>query len=63
MLEKDLGQFQRKLASYEKVRKFTILEKPFTVEGGEMTPSLKLKRNVIESRYTNLIDEMYEGMG
>jgi len=61
MLEKDLGQFQRKLAGYEKVRKFTILEKPFTVEGGEMTPSLKLKRNVIESRYTNLIDEMYDG--
>jgi len=60
MLEKDLGQFQRKLAGYEKVRKFTILEKPFTVEGGEMTPSLKLKRNVIESRYTNLIDEMYD---
>ena len=62
MLEKDLGQFQRKLAGYEKVRKFTILEKPFTVEGGEMTPSLKLKRKVIESRYTNLIDEMYEGL-
>ncbi len=63
MLEKDLGQFQRKLAGYEKVRKFTILEKPFTVEGGEMTPSLKLKRKVIESRYTNLIDDMYEGIG
>ena len=62
MLEKDLGQFQRKLAGYEKVRKFTILEKPFTVEGGEMTPSLKLKRKVIESRYTELIDEMYEGL-
>jgi long-chain acyl-CoA synthetase len=62
MLEKDLGQFQRKLAGYEKVRKFTILEKPFTVEGGEMTPSLKLKRKVIESRYTNLIDEMYDGL-
>ncbi len=61
MLEKDLGQFQRKLAGHEKVRKFTILEKPFTVEGGEMTPSLKLKRNVIENRYTELIDEMYEG--
>lgn len=62
MLEKDLGQFQRKLAGYEKVRKFTILEKPFTVEGGEMTPSLKLKRKVIETRYTNLIDEMYDGI-
>jgi len=62
MLEKDLGQFQRKLAGYEKVRKFTILEKPFTIEGGEMTPSMKLKRKVIEERYSNLIDEMYESI-
>jgi long-chain acyl-CoA synthetase len=62
MLEADLGQFQRKLAGYEKVRKFTILEKPFTIEGGEMTPSMKLKRKVIEERYTNLIDDMYDGI-
>lgn len=62
MLEKDLGEFQRKLAGYEKVRKFTILDKPFTVEGGEMTPSLKLKRKVIEDRYSNLIDDMYTGL-
>ena len=62
MLEKDLGEFQRKLAGYEKVRKFTILDKPFTIEGGEMTPSMKLKRKVIEERYTNLIDDMYEGI-
>lgn len=62
MLEKDLGQFQRKLAGYEKVRKFTILDKPFTIEGGEMTPSMKLKRKVIEERYSNLIEEMYEGI-
>ena len=61
LLENDLGQFQRKLANYERVRKFTILEKPFTIEGGEMTPSLKLKRKVIEERYTKLIDDMYEG--
>ena len=62
MLEKDLGQFQRKLAGYEKVRKFTILDKPFSIEGGEMTPSLKLKRKVIENRYSHLIEEMYEGL-
>jgi long-chain acyl-CoA synthetase len=62
LLEKDLSRFQRKLASYEKVRKFTILDKPFTVEGGEMTPSLKLKRKVIEQRYSDLIEEMYQGL-
>ena len=62
LLEKDLQQFQRKLASYEKVRKFAILDKPFTIEGGEMTPSLKLKRKVIEERYKELIDGMYKGL-
>ena len=62
LLEKDLQQFQRKLASYEKVRKFAILDKPFTIEGGEMTPSLKLKRKVIEERYSELIDGMYKGL-
>ncbi|MBU1096518.1 MAG: long-chain fatty acid--CoA ligase [Ignavibacteriae bacterium HGW-Ignavibacteriae-2] len=62
LLEKDLSQFQKKLASFEKVRKFTILENPFSIESGEMTPSLKLKRKVIEERYSNLIDDMYRGL-
>jgi long-chain acyl-CoA synthetase len=62
LLEKDLQQFQRKLAGHEKVRKFAILERPFTIEEGEMTPSLKLKRKVIEERYKELIEGMYKGM-
>jgi len=62
LLEKDLNQFQKKLAAYERVRKFTILDKPFTIESGEMTPSLKLKRKVIEERYKDLIDDMYDGL-
>lgn len=62
MLEKDLAQFQKSLANFERVRKFTILDKPFTIESGEMTPSLKLKRKVIEERYNNLIEDMYGDM-
>ncbi|MBU0560642.1 MAG: long-chain fatty acid--CoA ligase [Bacteroidetes bacterium] len=62
LLEKDLAQFQKKLANYERVRKFTILDKAFTIEGGEMTPSLKIKRKVIEERYSDLIDDMYKGL-
>ncbi|MCF8432570.1 MAG: AMP-binding protein, partial [Melioribacteraceae bacterium] len=61
MLEKELAVFQKKLANYERVRKFTILDTPFTVEGGEITPTLKVKRKVIEERYNDLIDDMYEG--
>ena len=62
MMQKEFGEFQRKLASYEKVRKFTLLSQPFTIEAGEMTPSLKLKRNVIEDRYKELIEDMYDGL-
>ena len=55
-------QLQKKLANYEKIRKFTLLEKPFSIESGELTPSLKIKRKVIEERYMNLIDDMYQAI-
>lgn len=60
LLEKEMGQFQKKLANFERIRKFTLLSKPFTLEEGEVTPSLKLKRKTIEERYSNLIEEMYK---
>ena len=59
LIEKELHRFHKSLANYEKVRKFALLTKPFSIEGGEITPSLKLKRKVIEERYRNLIEEMY----
>lgn len=62
LLDKELDQFQKKLASFERVRKFAILEKPFTIEGGELTPSLKVKRKFIEERYGDLIQDMYKGL-
>ncbi len=60
LLEKDLSYFQKNLANFERVRKFKLLDKPFTIEDGELTPKLSVKRKVIEERYGNLIDEMYE---
>ncbi|RJP62340.1 MAG: long-chain fatty acid--CoA ligase [Ignavibacteriales bacterium] len=62
LIEKDLEQFQKQLANYERVRKFVLLDKPFTIETGEITPSLKVKRKVIEERYGGLIDRMYKGL-
>ncbi|MBA4251232.1 MAG: long-chain fatty acid--CoA ligase [Chlorobiaceae bacterium] len=59
LIENELQKFHKSLASYEKVRKFALLSKPFSIEGGEITPSLKLKRGVIEERYKSLIEEMY----
>ena len=46
-------------ADFEQVRRFTLLEKEFSQEADEMTPTLKLKRNVIMERYANAIEEMY----
>ena len=46
-------------AQYERIKRITILAKEFTIEDGELTPTLKVKRKVIESRYQHLIDEMY----
>ncbi len=48
-------------ARVEQVRKFTILPRPFSVEGGEMTPTLKLKRKVICDMHLEEIEAMYEG--
>jgi long-chain acyl-CoA synthetase len=59
MLDKEMDQFQKKLANYERVRKFVLLNRPFTIESGEITPSLKIKRKYVEERYQDLIDQMY----
>ena len=48
------------LASYETVKKFVVLERDFTVEGGELTPSLKVKRRVIQRSHEAIIDGFYD---
>ncbi|MFZ2054839.1 MAG: long-chain fatty acid--CoA ligase [Candidatus Aminicenantales bacterium] len=47
------------LAPYEKVKKIALLERDFEIEEGEITPTLKVKRNVIERKYKDLIDSLY----
>ncbi len=58
-IEKDINVIQKHLSPYEKVRKFTLLDKPFTIESGELTPTLKIKRKFVEEKYSDLIDKMY----
>ena len=47
------------LARYEKIQKFTLLPEPFSTENGEITPTLKIKRKVLERRYKTVIEKMY----
>lgn len=48
-----------KLAKYETVKKFIILPHPFTIETGELTPTMKVKRGVVEEKYMGLLDGLY----
>lgn len=47
------------LASYETIKKYEIIFDPWTVENGSLTPSMKVKRKVLESRYKDLIEKLY----
>jgi len=47
------------LASYEKVKKVALLDRDFELEKGEITPTLKVKRNIIEEKYRDVIDSLY----
>jgi long-chain acyl-CoA synthetase len=51
---------QSQFTNYEKIKKFTLLPEPFSVEKGELTNTLKLRRNVILERYAEVIDNMYK---
>src|ERR1035437_8327167 len=51
------GQLNR----WETIKDFRILDHDLTVEADELTPSMKLKRKVLESRYSSLLDSMYTG--
>lgn len=59
MYEARIEKAQHDLANFEKVKKFTLLSKEFSQELGEMTPTLKLKRKVINKNYEAEINEMY----
>lgn len=54
-----LREIQHDLAGFEQVKKFVLLTKPFTMEAGELTPTLKLRRKIIFSRYQKEIDQLY----
>jgi long-chain acyl-CoA synthetase len=59
LFERQVAETTKGLAQYETVKKFALLENEFTVEGGELTPTLKIKRRVIDEKYKNEIDKIY----
>lgn len=56
----EVYRFNKEFAPYEQVKKIELLSAPWTIENGEITPTLKPKRKVIMNRYKDLIEGMYE---
>lgn len=60
MLKERIDTIQQQLAQYEQIKRFTLLPEPFSMEKGELTNTLKIKRRVLNDNYKELIDKMYE---
>ena len=60
LIERQIAQLTTSLSQYEKVKKFVLLENEMTVEGGELTPTLKVRRRIVDEKYKRVIDKMYD---
>ncbi|WP_282176944.1 AMP-dependent synthetase/ligase [Vibrio nereis] len=63
MLETRVNELQKELAKFEQVKKFKLLPKAFSMDEGELTPTQKLRRKVINDKYQDEIEEMYTEKG
>ena len=60
MMKERIDTLQQTLSPYEQIKRFTLLPKPFSMENGELTNTLKLRRQVVNKNYREFIDKMYE---
>lgn len=60
MVDQCVTALNRQLASFETIKKFVVLPQDLTVETGDLTPSLKLKRQMVERKYQALLDDLYK---
>jgi long-chain acyl-CoA synthetase len=57
-VQREISEMTKELSDYERVKKVALLPREFSIEKGEMTPTLKIKRGVIDEKYNDLIDEI-----
>ncbi|MDQ2854950.1 MAG: long-chain fatty acid--CoA ligase [Acidobacteriota bacterium] len=60
LFERQIAGLTPNLAQYERVKKVALLENELTIESGELTPTLKVKRRVVDEKYRSVIDRLYE---
>jgi len=62
LIDDEIESIQKDLPHYERVRRFEFLPHALTIEAGEITPTQKVKRRVIEQKFAGLIEKMYENL-
>lgn len=60
IIQREVDKVNKQLSPWETVKKFVMLDTPFSIESGELTPTLKVKRPVVKERYEDEIESMYE---
>jgi long-chain acyl-CoA synthetase len=58
-VHEDVQRLQQKFARYEQIKKIALIPEAFSIEKGEVTPSQKIKRTVVENHYREIIDALY----
>ena len=58
-IKQEIDFYQKDLSKFERIRKFQLLSEPFTVNGGELSPKMSIKRHIVERKYSDLIEMMY----
>lgn len=59
LIEQDIAALTENLSSFERVKRIALLEKELSVEGGELTPTLKVKRRIVSEKYHATIEKIY----
>jgi long-chain acyl-CoA synthetase len=59
LIERQVAEHTQHLSQFEKVKRVALLENEMTVEGGELTPTLKVRRKIVDEKYRDVIDELY----
>ena len=62
LLEKEVEKTMEKFSKYERIKKFAVLPNEWTIESGETTPKLSVKRKVVLKNYADIIDKIYEDL-
>ncbi len=63
LIESRIEEINSRLARFEQIKKITIMDHEFSEDTGELTPTLKVKRRIIDSMYKSIIDAMYPDEG